>query len=235
MSLPILSAQGLAQTLGEVGTSSKDASVPAGVTFQPQSSVFDCWFHLSSSDILCITAASQILMKASYINLGKTATKALPIAGDISSVLFPCSRHVSELLRAGTSEGNIVLQLFTLPQGTGSKDHLPLKKIESPPQYPSLFHLQKKLQHPSIDRGLPSYQQLQTVCVLQKFPGMLLDFSTSQFRHLVQHNSKMKFSTVNEAQRDTLARGGGRGECGLWPDIGLVSWTLLLAVTLAPV
>ena len=62
---------------------------------------------------------------------------------------------------------------------------------------------------------------------------MLLDFSTSQFRHLVQHSSKMKFSIVNEAQRDTLARVGGRGECDLWPDIGLISWALLLAVTLA--
>lgn len=67
-------------------------------------------------------------MKASYINLGKTATKAFLIAGDISSVLSPGSRRASELLRAGASGGNIVLQLFTLPRGTDSKDHLPLKK-----------------------------------------------------------------------------------------------------------
>lgn len=82
-------------------------------------------------------------MKASYINLGKTATKALRIAGDIRSVLFPGSRRASELLRAGASGGNIVLQLFTLPRGTDSKDHLLLKKIENPSQYPSLFHLKK--------------------------------------------------------------------------------------------
>lgn len=195
-----------------------------GLHFSHNQASSTAGFHLSSSDILCITAAHQILMKASYINLGKTATKALPIAGDISSVLFPCSRHVSELLRAGTSGGNIVLQLFTLPQGTGSKDHLPLKKNRKPFSISFSFPSSKKLQHPSTDRGLPSYQQLQTVCVLQKFPGMLLDLSTSQFRHLVQHNSKMKFSIVNEAQRDTLACGGGRGECDLWPDIGLISW-----------
>lgn len=71
-------------------------------------------------------------MKASYINLGKTATKAFLIAGDIRSVLSPGSRRASELLRAAASGGNIVLQLFTLPRGTDSKDHLPLKKNRKP-------------------------------------------------------------------------------------------------------
>lgn len=44
MSLPIPTAQGLAQTLGEVGTSSEDASLPAGATFQPQPSILAAGF-----------------------------------------------------------------------------------------------------------------------------------------------------------------------------------------------
>jgi hypothetical protein len=56
-------------------------------------------------------------MKASYINLGKTATKALLRTQDVSSFLFTCSWHESELLQAGTSEGNIISVFFTLPSG----------------------------------------------------------------------------------------------------------------------
>lgn len=56
-------------------------------------------------------------MKATYINLGKTATKALLITQDISSFIVSLLLDESELLRASISEGYIILVFFTLPSG----------------------------------------------------------------------------------------------------------------------
>lgn len=71
---------------------------------------------------------SRILMKAGYINLGKTATKALLTAHDVSSFLLHCSlspkvSYCDRYFRRGHNFG--IFHLTT--RDTDSKDHLPLQ------------------------------------------------------------------------------------------------------------
>jgi hypothetical protein len=70
--------------VGSLGYSIRMPGSQLGLHFNSNKAPYPACF-ISALQIFYALQSSQILMKAGYINLDKTATKALLIAGDISS------------------------------------------------------------------------------------------------------------------------------------------------------